>query len=42
MPKRIPEVDRYIAKSAPFSQPIMNHLRDLIHQTCPEAVEVIK
>ncbi|HRE98351.1 MAG TPA: DUF1801 domain-containing protein, partial [Flavobacteriales bacterium] len=42
MPKRIPEVDRYIAKSSPFAQPIMNHLRDLVHQTCPEAVEVIK
>ncbi|MBL7847415.1 MAG: YdeI/OmpD-associated family protein [Cyclobacteriaceae bacterium] len=35
-------VDAYIAKSADFAQPILNHLRDLVHQACPEVQETIK
>ena len=35
-------VDAYIAKAAPFAQPILNHLRGLVHKGCPDAVEVIK
>lgn len=32
----------YIAKAAPFAQPILLHLRALVHQGCPEATETIK
>ena len=37
-----PRIDAYIEKSAPFAQPILVHLRELIHQHCPDAVETIK
>ena len=37
-----PAFDQYIAKSADFSKPIMDHLRRIIHETCPEVTEVIK
>lgn len=37
-----PRVDAYIEKSAPFAQPVLNHLRELIHKYCPEAEETIK
>ena len=37
-----PRVDAYIAKSAEFAQPILRHLRKLVHQACPEAQETIK
>jgi uncharacterized protein YdeI (YjbR/CyaY-like superfamily) len=35
-------VDAYIAKAAPFAQPVLEHLRELIHKGCPEVVEEIK
>ena len=35
-------VDAYIARSAPFAQPILEHLRALIHKACPDVVETIK
>jgi uncharacterized protein YdeI (YjbR/CyaY-like superfamily) len=35
-------VDAYIAKSPDFAKPILNYLRDMIHQGCPEVVETIK
>jgi uncharacterized protein YdeI (YjbR/CyaY-like superfamily) len=41
-PKTDPRVDAYIAKSAPFAQPILRRLRKLVHQACPEAEETIK
>lgn len=37
-----PRVDRYIADAAPFAQPILRHLRALIHEACPEVRETIK
>jgi uncharacterized protein YdeI (YjbR/CyaY-like superfamily) len=37
-----PELDDYLAKSAGFAKPIMQHLRELLHETCPEIVEEIK
>lgn len=37
-----PRVDAYIAKSAEFARPILQHLRKLIHDACPGAVETIK
>jgi uncharacterized protein YdeI (YjbR/CyaY-like superfamily) len=35
-------VDAYIDKAQLFAQPILNHLRALIHKACPEVVEEIK
>jgi uncharacterized protein YdeI (YjbR/CyaY-like superfamily) len=37
-----PKIDAYIAKSRPFAQPILNHLRELVHKACPGVVETIK
>ncbi|HSS99332.1 MAG TPA: YdeI/OmpD-associated family protein [Terriglobales bacterium] len=35
-------VDAYIAKAAPFAQPILRELRAIVHEGCPEVVETIK
>jgi uncharacterized protein YdeI (YjbR/CyaY-like superfamily) len=35
-------IDLYIAKSRPFAQPLLNHLRELVHKACPGVVETIK
>ena len=35
-------IDAYIAKSAPFAQPILKRLRKIVHAACPEATETIK
>ena len=35
-------VDAYIAKSADFARPVLRHLRKLVHEECPEALETIK
>jgi uncharacterized protein YdeI (YjbR/CyaY-like superfamily) len=37
-----PRIDEYISRSAPFAQPILNHLRNLIHRSCPDVVETVK
>jgi uncharacterized protein YdeI (YjbR/CyaY-like superfamily) len=37
-----PKVDAYCAKAQPFAQPILAHLRDLIHKACPDVEETIK
>jgi len=37
-----PRIDAYIAKSRPFAQPILIHLRELVHKACPGVVESIK
>jgi uncharacterized protein YdeI (YjbR/CyaY-like superfamily) len=37
-----PRVDAYIAKSADFARPILEHLRKLIHKACPGVTETIK
>ena len=37
-----PRIDAYIAKSASFAQPILRHLRKLVHRACAEATETIK
>ena len=42
MPTQDARIDAYIAKSAEFAQPILTHLRALIHETCPEVEETIK
>lgn len=42
MADRNPRVDAYIAKSAEFAQPILQRLRDVVHQACPDVEETIK
>lgn len=42
MPTIDPRVDEYIANSAAFAQPILAHLRAVIHAACPEVKETIK
>jgi uncharacterized protein YdeI (YjbR/CyaY-like superfamily) len=37
-----PKVDAYIAKAAPFAQPVLEHLRELVHTACPDVEEAIK
>lgn len=32
----------YIARAAPFAQPILSHLRDAVHAACPAVEETIK
>jgi len=41
-PVRNPKIDEYIAKSQPFARPILTHVRDLLHQACPEVEETMK
>jgi uncharacterized protein YdeI (YjbR/CyaY-like superfamily) len=42
MGKRDPRIDAYIAKSAEFARPILNHLRDTVHAAVPEVEEGMK
>jgi uncharacterized protein YdeI (YjbR/CyaY-like superfamily) len=37
-----PRIDSYINKSAPFAQPILRHIRRLVHKACPEVEETLK
>jgi uncharacterized protein YdeI (YjbR/CyaY-like superfamily) len=37
-----PRVDAYLAKAEPFAQPILEHLRALIHNASPQVEETIK
>ncbi len=42
MGQRDPRVDAYIAKSAEFARPILDHVRDVVHQAIPDVREEIK
>jgi uncharacterized protein YdeI (YjbR/CyaY-like superfamily) len=42
MSKRDPRIDAYIAKSADFAKPILTHLRELVHEVCPDVEETMK
>jgi uncharacterized protein YdeI (YjbR/CyaY-like superfamily) len=42
MGKRDPRFDAYIGKSADFAQPVLKHLRELMHDACPDVEETIK
>lgn len=37
-----PRVDAYIARSAEFARPILQHLRAVVHAACPEVEESLK
>ena len=42
MAKKEKTIDNYIIKSADFAIPILNHIRELVHQTCPNVEEKMK
>lgn len=42
MPSTDPRIDSYIERSAEFAQPILVHLRELVHKACPDVTETIK
>lgn len=37
-----PRIDTYIEQSAEFARPILRHIRNMVHQHCPDATETIK
>jgi uncharacterized protein YdeI (YjbR/CyaY-like superfamily) len=37
-----PRINAYIAKAAPFAQPVLKHLRKIVHAGCPDVQETIK
>lgn len=39
---RDPRIDAYIERAAPFAQPILAHVRELVHEACPDVEETIK
>src|SRR4051812_45503736 len=42
MGKKDPRVDAHIAKSAPFAKPILEHIRDVVHEAFPDVEEDLK
>ena len=42
MPTLDPRIDAYIEKSTEFAQPILTHLRMLVHKACPDVKETMK
>lgn len=42
MQEKDPRIDNYISKSAAFAQPILKHLRQLVHKACPGVEETMK
>lgn len=42
MGRRDPRIDAYIAQSADFAKPILRHLREVVHEACPDVEETIK
>jgi uncharacterized protein YdeI (YjbR/CyaY-like superfamily) len=42
MAKKEKLIDAYIAKSADFAIPILNHIRELVHKACPDVEEKVK
>jgi uncharacterized protein YdeI (YjbR/CyaY-like superfamily) len=42
MGTRDKRIDAYIAKSADFAKPILTHLREVVHDTCPDVEETMK
>ena len=37
-----PRVDAYIQNAPEYARPILKHLRELIHEACPDVVETLK
>ena len=42
MPTNDPRIDAYIAKAQPFAQPILKHIRRVVHAAAPSVQETMK
>lgn len=42
MAKKEKIIDAYISRSADFAKPVLSHLRELVHKTCPDVEEKMK
>ena len=42
MGTRDKRIDAYIRRQADFARPILQHLREVVHEACPEVVETLK
>ncbi len=42
MPTTDARVDAYIEKSKDFAKPVLNHIRELVHEACPDVKETMK
>lgn len=42
MPKTEPKIDAYIEKAQPFAKPILEYIRETVHEYCPDAEEAMK
>ncbi len=42
MARKDPRIDAYIQRAAPFARPVLRHLRQLIHESCPDVEETVK
>jgi len=42
MSTRDKRIDAYISRSADFAQPILQYLREIVHEACPEVEETMK
>jgi uncharacterized protein YdeI (YjbR/CyaY-like superfamily) len=42
MAKKDPRIDAYILKSKDFAKPVLIHIRELVHKTCPDVEEKMK
>jgi uncharacterized protein YdeI (YjbR/CyaY-like superfamily) len=42
MGTRDPRIDAYVAKAQPFAKPILQRIRDAVHEACPDVAETIK
>jgi hypothetical protein len=42
MPSHDPRVDAYIAMAAEFARPVLERLRSVVHEACPQVEETIK
>jgi uncharacterized protein YdeI (YjbR/CyaY-like superfamily) len=42
MGRRDARVDAYIAKAADFAKPILTHVREVVHASCPDVEEAMK
>ena len=42
MGKRDDRIDAYIARSAEFARPILDHIRTIVHEACPAVEETMK
>jgi uncharacterized protein YdeI (YjbR/CyaY-like superfamily) len=42
MPSRDPRIDAYIARQADFARPILDYVREAVHEACPGVEETMK